>query len=129
MARQLPMHPDGVFSLLPRDDDAHHAGRIRPFAASHGHGAGGFSPSTTTECLTLLNNAETRACVFLLTDSADVPNAEGLCSVYEIRPEGMPVPYPYVLDTNDEAVLDQGLPTSRSVPPSARGHGVHPAQS
>ena len=59
--------------------------------------------------LTLLNNAETRACVFLLTDSADV-NAEGLCSVYEIRPKGCQT-YPYVLNPKDEAVLDEGCPT------------------
>ena len=31
--------------------------------------------------LTLLNNAQTRACVFLLTDSADV-NAEGLSLIH-----------------------------------------------
>ena len=56
--------------------------------------------------LTLLNNAETRACVFLLTDSADV-NAEGMCSVYEIRPKGCQT-YPYVLNADDVAVLDEG---------------------
>ena len=65
--------------------------------------------------LTLLNNAETRACVFLLTDSADV-NAEGLCSVYEIRPKGCRT-YPYVLDIKDEAVLDQGCPHRDQFPP------------
>jgi Fe-S-cluster containining protein len=64
--------------------------------------------------LTLLNNAETRACVFLLTDSADV-QAEGLCSVYEIRPKGCQT-YPYVLDTKDEAVLDQGCPHRSQFP-------------
>ena len=37
--------------------------------------------------LTLLNDEKTRACVFLLTASADV-HAEGICSVYEVRPEG-----------------------------------------
>ncbi len=58
--------------------------------------------------LTLLNNAETRACVFLLTDSADV-NAEGMCSVYEIRPKGCQT-YPYVLNADDVAVLDEGCP-------------------
>lgn len=64
--------------------------------------------------LTLLNNAETRACVFLLTDSADV-NAEGLCSVYEIRPKGCQT-YPYVLNEQDKAVLDAGCPHREQFP-------------
>ena len=46
--------------------------------------------------LTLAQQRETRACVFLLTDSADL-NAEGMCSVYEIRPKGCQT-YPYVLN-------------------------------
>lgn len=54
--------------------------------------------------LTLLNNADTRACVFLLTNSSNL-DAEGVCSVYEIRPKGCQT-YPYVLDANDRAVLD-----------------------
>ena len=67
--------------------------------------------------LTLLNNAETRACVFLLTDSAAI-NAEGLCSVYEIRPKGCRT-YPYVLNPRDEAVLDEACPhrTQFPIPP------------
>ena len=58
--------------------------------------------------LTLLNQPLTRACVFLLTSSSDI-NAEGLCSVYEIRPKGCRT-YPFVLDENDEAILDKGCP-------------------
>ena len=69
--------------------------------------------------LTLLNNATTRACVFLLTDSDDI-NAEGLCSVYEIRPKGCQT-YPYVLNANDAAVLDDGCPHRDRFPePKAR---------
>ena len=58
--------------------------------------------------LTLLNSAQTRACVFLLTDTADL-NGEGMCSVYDIRPKGCQT-YPYVLNDRDEAVLDEGCP-------------------
>ena len=56
--------------------------------------------------LTLLNDATSRACVFLLTNSSEV-HAEGMCSVYEIRPQGCRT-YPHVLNTNDEAILDDG---------------------
>ena len=69
--------------------------------------------------LTLLNNADTRACVFLLTDSADT-NAEGLCSVYEIRPKGCQT-YPYVLNQRDQAVLDEGCPHRGQFPPPPDG--------
>ena len=58
--------------------------------------------------LTLLNDEKTRACVFLLTSSADI-NAEGMCSVYEVRPQGCRT-YPNVLNKNDEAILDEGCP-------------------
>ena len=69
--------------------------------------------------LTLLNNATTRACVFLLTDSADV-DAEGLCSVYEIRPKGCQT-YPYVLNDEDTAVLDEGCPHRTQFPEPPEG--------
>ena len=69
--------------------------------------------------LTLLNNATTRACVFLLTDSDDI-NAEGLCSVYEIRPKGCQT-YPYVLNANDAAVLDDGCPHRDRFPEPPEG--------
>lgn len=62
--------------------------------------------------LTLLNKAETRACVFLLTDTADM-NGEGMCSVYDIRPKGCQT-YPYVLNEEDKAVVDEGCPHRES---------------
>ena len=58
--------------------------------------------------LTLLNDATTRACTFLLTDSPDA-NAPGLCSIYEFRPKGCQM-YPVVLNDEDRAVLDDGCP-------------------
>ena len=58
--------------------------------------------------LTLLNSSDTRACVFLLTDTADM-NGEGICSVYDIRPKGCQT-YPYVLNHDDDAVVDEGCP-------------------
>ena len=65
--------------------------------------------------LTLLNDNTTRACVFLLTDSAD-SNAEGMCSVYDARPKGCKT-YPYVLSENDAAILDEGCPHKEQFPP------------
>ena len=64
--------------------------------------------------LTLLNDETTRACVFLLTSSADV-NAEGMCSVYEVRPRGCRT-YPNVLNDQDEAILDEGCPHRSQFP-------------
>mgnify|MGYP003315005881 CR=1 FL=1 len=52
--------------------------------------------------LTLMNNDFTKACMFLLTDSAD-KFAEGICSVYEIRPKGCQM-YPTVLDGSIQTV-------------------------
>jgi Fe-S-cluster containining protein len=64
--------------------------------------------------LTLLNNENTKACVFLLTDSSN-KDAAGLCSVYDIRPKGCTT-YPYVLDKNDQVILDLGCPFKESFP-------------
>ena len=64
--------------------------------------------------LTLLNDETTRACVFLLTGSSDV-NAEGMCSVYEVRPRGCKT-YPNVLNDADEAILDEGCPHRSQFP-------------
>ncbi|MFQ3317506.1 MAG: Fe-S-cluster containining protein [Candidatus Poseidoniaceae archaeon] len=64
--------------------------------------------------LTLLNDEKTRACVFLLTASADI-NAEGMCSVYEVRPQGCRT-YPNVLDHNDKVILDEGCPHKAQFP-------------
>ena len=72
--------------------------------------------------LTLLNREETRACVFLLTSSAGA-DAEGLCSVYEIRPKGCQT-YPYVLNDRDAAVLDEGCPHRSQFPPPPEGTDV-----
>ena len=69
--------------------------------------------------LTLLNREETRACVFLLTPSADA-DAEGMCSVYAIRPKGCQT-YPYVLNDQDAAVLDEGCPHRAQFPPPPEG--------
>ena len=64
--------------------------------------------------LTLLNSADTEACVFLITESKDV-NAPGICSIYEFRPKGCTT-YPVVLDSNDNAILDDGCPYKDKFP-------------
>ena len=56
----------------------------------------------------LLNNQETKACVFLATPS-DLPSAPGFCSVYESRPLGCRT-YPVILDESDLAILDDLCP-------------------
>ena len=50
----------------------------------------------------LLNNQETKACVFLATTSA-LPSAPGICSVYDTRPFGCKT-YPVILDEKDLAI-------------------------
>ena len=64
--------------------------------------------------LTLLNNEKTKACVFLLTDSSNY-DAEGICSVYDIRPKGCSK-YPYVLDSSDNVIIDQGCVHKQKFP-------------
>ena len=64
--------------------------------------------------LTLLNSADTEACVFLITESKDV-YAPGICSIYEFRPKGCTT-YPVVLDSNDNAILDDGCPYKDKFP-------------
>jgi|TARA_A100001388_G_scaffold250928_1_gene212507 Fe-S-cluster containining protein len=64
--------------------------------------------------LTLLNNEKTKACVFLLTDSPNY-DAEGICSVYDIRPKGCSK-YPYVLDSSDNVIIDQGCVHKQKFP-------------
>ena len=56
----------------------------------------------------LLNNHETKACVFLATDSP-AKDAPGICTVYDARPMGCTT-YPIVLNSDDKAVLDQECP-------------------
>lgn len=64
--------------------------------------------------LTLMNNDTTKACMFLLTDSAD-KFAEGICSVYDIRPKGCQI-YPSVLNEYDMAIIDDGCPYGKEFP-------------
>ena len=56
----------------------------------------------------LLNNQETKACVFLATTS-DLPTAPGICSVYYSRPQGCRT-YPVILDEKDLAIMDDLCP-------------------
>ena len=72
--------------------------------------------------LTLLNDEKTRACVFLLTASSDT-NAEGICSVYEVRPEGCRK-YPIVLNSNDDAILDEGCPHRQDFPEPSESDAI-----
>lgn len=56
----------------------------------------------------LLNNQDTKACVFLAT-SSDLPTAPGICTVYDARPLGCRT-YPVILDEQDLAILDDLCP-------------------
>ena len=60
----------------------------------------------------LLNNQDTRACVFLAT-SSDLPSAPGICSVYDSRPLGCKT-YPVILNEEDLAILDDLCPYTES---------------
>lgn len=64
--------------------------------------------------LTLMNNDLTKACMFLLTDSAE-KYAPGICSVYDIRPKGCQM-YPMVLNAQDIAIIDDGCPYGSDFP-------------
>ena len=72
--------------------------------------------------LTLLNDEKTRACVFLLTLSPDV-HAEGICSVYDVRPEGCRK-YPVVLNSDDQAILDKGCPHRQEFPQPSESDAI-----
>ena len=56
----------------------------------------------------LLNNQDTKACVFLATGS-DLVTAPGICTVYDVRPLGCHT-YPVILDEKDIAILDDLCP-------------------
>ena len=56
----------------------------------------------------LLDNQETKACVFLATGS-DLVTAPGICTVYDVRPLGCRT-YPVILDEKDLAILDDLCP-------------------
>ena len=74
----------------------------------------GFAWENEQGVLTLLNDSETRACVFLVTESAE-EDAPGLCGIHDDRPEGCRH-YPYVLDEKDRARLDEACPHSHAFP-------------
>ena len=67
-----------------------------------------FSVKDDSGIRRLLNNQDTKACVFLAT-SSDLPTAPGICTVYDVRPLGCRT-YPVILDEKDLAVLDDLCP-------------------
>ena len=62
----------------------------------------------TKGILQLKNDAVTKTCVFLMTDS-DSKYAQGICKIYEDRPIGCRL-YPAILDQNDELWIDVDCP-------------------
>lgn len=118
MARSLPCIPSGCSACCRETTMPITKAEAARLARRTGMNEADFAV-VNDGVLTLLNNAETRACVFLLTDSANA-NAEGLCSVYEIRPKGCQT-YPYVLNDHDQAVLDEGCPHRAQFPPPPEG--------
>jgi Fe-S-cluster containining protein len=121
MARSLPCIPSGCSACCRETTMPITKAEASRLARRTGMKLDDFSVQNDG-VLTLLNNAQTRACVFLLTDSADL-NAEGMCSVYEIRPKGCQT-YPYVLDASDQAVLDEGCLHRTQFPPPPEGIGT-----
>ncbi|MBQ70477.1 MAG: hypothetical protein CMA65_03180 [Euryarchaeota archaeon] len=113
MARKLPCIPTGCSACCRETTMPITRAEAARLARRTGMQVSDFAVDNNG-ALTLLNQSSTRACVFLLTESADV-NAEGLCSVYEIRPKGCQT-YPYVLNEADEAILDQGCPHRSQFP-------------
>ena len=97
--------------MLLRHDDAAHARGSRENRPSHWQGIEAFTWENEQGVLTLLNDATTRACTFLLTDSAEA-HAPCLCSIYEFRPKGCQM-YPVVLNEDDRAVLDEASTPGR----------------
>ncbi|PXY74870.1 MAG: hypothetical protein CXX80_06035 [Methanobacteriota archaeon] len=75
--------------------------------------------SATGGILELANNPATQACVFLATDSPEL-DAEGICTIHEIRPEGCQI-YPVILDQKDAAWMDIICPhTAEFDPPTEK---------
>ena len=58
--------------------------------------------------LQLMNNPETKACVFLKTDSDEI-SAPGICSIHDFRPKGCQI-YPVIIDENENVVTDEICP-------------------
>lgn len=115
MARSLPCIPMGCSACCRETTMPLTKAEAAKLARRTGMPVDKFTWVNEQGILTLLNNETTRACVFLLTDSADI-NAEGMCSVYDSRPKGCQT-YPYVLAENDAAILDEGCPHRAQFPP------------
>nr|AIF04991.1 putative Fe-S oxidoreductase [uncultured marine group II/III euryarchaeote KM3_178_D06] len=73
----------------------------------------------------LANSNETKACVFLTTDSAE-EDAPGTCSIWKDRPEGCRI-YPLILDELDQPFLDELCPhrDEFSIPPIGMRGRLH----
>ena len=70
----------------------------------------------------LLNNSDTKACVFLaVNDYAE--NGLGVCKVYESRPLGCRL-FPIVLNEQDVAILDELCPHRTEFPMPQEEDGV-----
>ena len=67
-----------------------------------------FTITLDDNSVRLANSPETRACVFLETNSSDL-HAPGICKVWDVRPEGCRI-YPLVLDEDENSFLDDLCP-------------------
>jgi len=115
MGRSLPCIPMGCSACCRETTMPLTKAEAAKLARRTGMAVDKFSYSNDLGILTLLNDETTRACVFLLTDSAET-TAEGVCSVYDARPKGCQT-YPYVLSEDDTAILDEGCPHKDQFPP------------
>ena len=115
MGRSLPCIPMGCSACCRETTMPLTKAEAAKLARRTGMSVDKFSYANDAGILTLLNDETTRACVFLLTDSAET-TAEGVCSVYDARPKGCQT-YPYVLSENDTAILDEGCPHREQFPP------------
>ena len=115
MGRSLPCIPMGCSACCRETTMPLTKAEAAKLARRTGMSVDKFSYANDLGILTLLNDETTRACVFLLTDSAET-TAEGVCSVYDARPKGCQT-YPYVLAEDDTAILDEGCPHKDQFPP------------
>ncbi|MDA0648559.1 MAG: YkgJ family cysteine cluster protein [archaeon] len=115
MGRSLPCIPMGCSACCRETTMPLTKAEAAKLARRTGMAVDTFSYANDSGILTLLNDETTRACVFLLTDSAET-TAEGVCSVYDARPKGCQT-YPYVLAEDDTAILDEGCPHREQFPP------------
>jgi Fe-S-cluster containining protein len=79
-----------------------------------GHKLSFFTVVQSDGTVQLANSDETKACVFLTTDSPDA-DAPGTCSIWRDRPEGCRI-YPLVLDELDQPFLDDLCPHVEEFP-------------